>query len=185
MSQAISPPARALRLCFPFLLGIGVAACDHAAPAADAVPEPGVVEATRNGPEGAPPGSCWGRTVSPAVFETVTEQVQVEPAKVNPDGSVAKPPVYRSETHQEMVVARRDNWFETPCPEVLTPEFVATLQRALSARGLYTQEITGTLDDATRAAVQSYQQPTGPDSGVLSLDAARGLGLIAVERDPA
>ncbi|OAN79876.1 peptidoglycan-binding protein [Sulfitobacter sp. EhC04] len=185
MSQAISPPARALRLCFSVLLGIGVAACDHAAPAADAVPEPGVVEATRNGPEGAPPGSCWGRTVSPAVFETVTEQVQVEPAKVNPDGSVAKPPVYRSETHQEMVVARRDNWFETPCPEVLTPEFVATLQRALSARGLYTQEITGTLDDATRAAVQTYQQPAGPDSGVLSLDAARGLGLIAVERDPA
>lgn len=183
MSQAIPHPARILRLCYPLLLCVAIAGCDVTAPAADQPPEPGVLEATRNGPKGAPPGSCWGRTVSPAVFETVTEQIQVEPAKVNPDGSVAKLPVYRSETHQEMVVPRRDNWFETPCPEVLTPEFVASLQRALSARGFYTAEITGTMDDTTRAAVQSYQQPTGPDSGVLSLNAARSLGLIAVERD--
>lgn len=142
-----------------------------------------MVEPTRNGPEGAPPGSCWGRTVSPAVFETVTEQVQVEPAKVNPDGSVAKLPVYRTETHQEMVVERRDNWFETPCPEVLTAEFVSSLQRALAARDLYSGEITGTLDDATRDAVRRYQRAGGPQSGVLSLDAARSLGLIAVARD--
>ncbi|MFC6759366.1 peptidoglycan-binding domain-containing protein [Sulfitobacter porphyrae] len=62
---------------------------------------------------------------------------------------------------------------------------MASLQRALSARGLYAQQITGTLDDATRAAVQRYQKPTGPDSGVLSLETARSLGLIAVARDPA
>ncbi|APE42996.1 peptidoglycan-binding protein [Sulfitobacter alexandrii] len=183
MSQAIIPPARVLRPCLGALFCALLASCDGVAPAADAPPDPGVLEATRNGPAGAAPGSCWGRTVSPAVFETVTEQVQVEPAKVNPDGSVAKLPVYRSETHQEMVVPRRDNWFETPCPEVLTAEFVSSLQRALSARGLFDGAITGKMDDATRAAVQRYQQESGPDSGVLSLEAARSLGLIAVERD--
>tara|TARA_R110002110_G_scaffold48959_7_gene145516 strand:- start:813 stop:1370 length:558 start_codon:yes stop_codon:yes gene_type:complete len=177
--------SRPLGILFPLMACAGLIACDAAGPpAALPPPEPGVLEATRNGPDGAPPGSCWGRTVSPAVFETVTKQVQVKPAKINSDGTIAKPPVYRSETRQQIVTQRRDNWFETPCPEVLTPEFVASLQRALGARGLYAGEVTGVMNMPTRNAVQVFQKPDGPDSGVLSLDAARRLGLIAVERDP-
>ena len=118
------------------------------------------------------------------MIETVTEQVQVKPAKVNPDGTIGSPPVYRTEARQQIVSQRIDNWFETPCPEALSAEFNASLQRALSVRGYYIGQINGEMDAATRAAVQSFQRVDGPDSGVLSLATARKLGLIAVERTP-
>tara|TARA_R110002094_G_C4925641_1_gene211966 strand:- start:1908 stop:2465 length:558 start_codon:yes stop_codon:yes gene_type:complete len=161
-----------------------LAACDLAAPGQNAPPEPGVVEATRNGPPGAAPGTCWGRTVSPAVIETVTEQVQVEPAKVNSDGTIASPPIYKTEASQQIVTKRVDNWFETPCAETLTAEFNASLQRALAVRGYYIGTINGDMDATTRAAIQAFQRIDGLDSGVLSLATARKLGLIAVERTP-
>ncbi|SDF47555.1 peptidoglycan-binding domain-containing protein [Sulfitobacter delicatus] len=180
MTQPLPPLPIPLRAAL-LLACASLAACEAPAPAA-APPEPGVLEATRNGPVGAPEGSCWGRTVSPAVIETVTEQVQIEPAKMNPDGTIVKPPIYKTETRQEIVKARVDNWFETPCPDVLTPEFNSSLQRALQARGYYRGPITGEMDAATRDAVQRYQGAKGPRSGVLSLAAARDLGLVAVPR---
>ena len=127
-------------------------------------------------------GTCYARTTTPAIIETVTEQVEVTPAKMNPDGSIAKPPVYKTETRQEIVRARVDNWFETPCPDVLTVEFNSTLQRALQARGYYSGPITGEMDAATRQAVRRYQARQGPNSEVLSLTTARALGLVAVPR---
>ena len=144
--------------------------------------ERGVFQATRDGPDGAPPGSCWGRTVSPAVIETVTEQVQVSPAQYNPDGTVARPPTYRSEARQMIVTPRVDSWFETPCAEALTPDFIASLQRALAVRRYYEGPITGAMDKDTQAAIRDFQRTTGPDSGVLTLASARQLGLIAVDR---
>lgn len=147
---------------------------------ADAPPEPGVAQATRNGPADAPPGTCWGKTVSPAVVESISETVVVKPAKINPDGTVAELPVYRTEDRQVIVTPRRDNWFETPCPDVLTPEFISSLQRALIARGDYAGGVTGVLDPPTRAAIRRYQSTGGPDSEVLSLESARTLGLVAV-----
>ena len=180
MIKRLSPLQTAYRAAL--LLGcVGLAACETSAPASPP-PEPGVLEATRNGPAGAAKGTCWGRTVSPAVIETVTEQVQIAAAKMNPDDTVAKPPVYKTETRQEIVKARVDNWFETPCPDVLTPEFNSSLQRALLARGFYTGPITGDMDTPTRAAVQRYQSADGPDSGVLALKSARALGLVAIPR---
>ncbi len=176
------PPLRStLQRAALLLLVAGIAGCETATPATPR-PEPGVLEATRNGPAGAAEGSCWGRTVSPAVIETVTEQVEVTPAKMNADGSIAKPPVYKTETRQEIVRARVDNWFETPCPDVLTSEFNSTLQRALQARGFYAGPITGEMDRATRLAVRRYQAKQGPNSEVLSLTTARALGLVAVPR---
>ena len=151
-------PSRSATLRAALLLAIaGIAGCDSTAPATPR-PEPGVLEATRNGPAGAAEGSCWGRTVSPAVIETMTEQVEV------------------------IVRARVDNWFETPCPDVLTAEFNSTLQRALQARGYYAGPITGAMDTATRQAVRRYQARQGPNSEVLSLTTARALGLVAVPR---
>lgn len=170
-----------------FLLAIGVMTlmgCDPAGQANRAnTVEPGVQEPTRDGPEGAAPGTCWGKTVSPAVIQTVSQQVQVKPAKVNPDGTLAALPVYRSEERQEIVTPRRDNWFETPCPDVLTADFVSSLQRALLARGIFKGEVVGEMDQSTRSAVRRFQiSIQGPDSEVLALDTARTLGLIAVER---
>ena len=162
----------------PFLLLASalIAACDSAAP--EGVPVE--VEAPASAPPGASPGTCWGKEITPAVVETVTEQVLLQPAEIDADDTVVRPAIYKTETRQKIVQERAETWFETPCASVLTPEFVATLQRALSARGLYRGAITGQMDMRTRAAIRRYQVPQGLNSGILSVSAARKLGLIAV-----
>lgn len=73
-------------------------------------------------------------------------------------------------------------WFEIPCPDQMTPDFVASLQRALAVRGHYSGPVTGQVNSATRDAVRAYQRENGLDSDVLSLAAAKRLGLIAYSR---
>lgn len=144
--------------------------------------EPAVLTTTATAPPGAKPGTCWGKDVSPAVVETVTEQILVQPAELRSDGSVSQPAIYRTETRQAIVRERKDTWFETPCATLQTPEFVSSLQRALAARALYRGPISGKMDARTRAAIRAYQAPQGLDSGILSMAAARKLGLVAVKR---
>ncbi|MFD0859283.1 peptidoglycan-binding domain-containing protein [Roseovarius aquimarinus] len=143
--------------------------------------EPNLVQTLAEAPPGASPGTCWGKVVTPAVIETVTDQVLIQPPEVLADGTVTQPAIYRTETRQQIVTERQVTWFETPCPADLTPDFVSSLQRALKARTLYRGAITGEMDARTRAAVRSYQVPDGLDSGILSIAAARKLGLVAVE----
>lgn len=148
--------------------------------------EPDVVQMLQTAPPSADPGSCWGKDVTPAVIETVTEQIILQPAEILADGTIAEPAIYKTETRQAIVQERRETWFETPCAADMTPEFTASVQRALKARGLYRGPVTGEMDTRTRAAIRAYQKPQGLDSGILSLAAARKLGLVAVEReDPA
>lgn len=73
--------------------------------------------------------------------------------------------------------------FRVPCPGVMTPEFTASLQRALQARGFHDGAITGRMDAATQAAVRRYQKSLGLDLPVLTLAAAQSLGLVATELD--
>lgn len=146
---------------------------------------PDVSRLSQTAPPGVAPGTCWGKTVTPAIIETVTNQVLVQPTQTLPDGTVTKPAVYNTETRQDIVRARQDVWFETPCEGLQTPEFIASIQRALKARGAYRGQITGTMDTRTRNAVRRFQKKNdGLDSGILSLQTARALGLVAVERDP-
>ncbi len=142
------------------------------------VPPPGLAEA----PPGAPPGTCWGKQVSPAVVETVTEQVQTAPAVTAADGRIVTPARYATETRQSIVEERRVRWIETPCPQDRTPDFIASLQRALMARGLHAGPVTGRMDARTRQAVRRYQAERGLDSNILSLESARALGLVALPR---
>ena len=65
------------------------------------------------------------------------------------------------------------------CPADVTADFVATLQRALKARGLYLLPLTGVLDAATLEAVRRYQASRGFDSPILTLAATRELGIVA------
>lgn len=81
----------------------------------------------------------------------------------------------------EAGAAPRDERIETPCPDQMTPEVVQSLQRALTARGLYGGPVTGVYGKLTSAAVESYQTPRGLPSSVLSLRTARELGLIAYQ----
>lgn len=129
------------------------------------------------GPPDADPTSCYGREVDPAVIETVTEHIMVEPEQLDRNGNIRRPAVFVTATEQRIVEDRRETWFETPCAMETNPTYIASLQRALTARGHYAGAITGVLDRATVEAIRVYQQPQGLDSGVLSLAAARQLGL--------
>lgn len=164
--------------------------CGAQFPASTGAPGPaadlgaGVIRAADlppGGPADAEPGSCWSRDETPARIETVTEQVQLAPAVTAADGTVLRPATWRTETRQRILREREAVWFRTPCPELMTPELIASLQRALAARGLYGGPASGAMDGATRAAVRAFQRPRGLDSAVLSLDAARALGLVAFD----
>lgn len=163
-----------------------MAGCDTPlpTPAFGAMRETGIIRATTtSGPPGARPGSCWARHVSPAIVEIVTEQIMLQPAEVLDDGTVINPAVYKTETHQAIVRERRENWFATPCEDLLTYEFIASVQRALKARRYYGARVSGEMDGRTLAAIRRYQKDQGLDSSILSLKAAQKLGLVAVPRE--
>jgi hypothetical protein len=126
-------------------------------------------------------GTCWAREITPAIYEQVPGQVQVVQAELDPSGRVIRPPVYRNATVPRIVKPRGELRFRAPCPDQMTPEFIASVQRALLARGYYRGAVTGRMDTETVAAVRRYQSENGLDSGHLSLDTARGLGLVAVD----
>jgi hypothetical protein len=136
----------------------------------------------RDAPPGADPASCWGRDFQPARIETITEQIRVRPARLGTDGQVLEPAIFRTETRQTILRDREPLLFPSPCPEVMDAEFLSSLQRALAVRGHYEGPVTGSLDAATRTAIRSFQSPQGLDSAVLSIAAARQLGLV--DTDP-
>lgn len=142
-----------------------------------------IVRLNRPGPPAKPEGACWESDVTPAVIETVTEQVVVAPEVRGADGVVMTPAAYRTDTQTRILRDREEVWFRAPCPADYTLEFVATLQRALKARGYYLLDLTGQLDAGTRDAVRRYQADRGLDSARLSLAAARELGLLPTELD--
>lgn len=141
-----------------------------------------LVRLDQPGPPPGPEGACWASDVTPLVIETVTEQVMVSPERRGPDGQVLQPASFRTDTHQQIVQEREEIWFRAPCAEAWTVDFIATLQRALKARGYYAQPVSGEMDSTTREAVHRFQTERGLDSPQLSLAAARELGIIAADR---
>lgn len=134
---------------------------------------------------GASDGVCQSRVTTPAVIETVTEQVMVQPPVIDSDGTLRSPAAFRTVTRQRIVRERREVEFATPCPELLTPEFTASVQRALQARGYYRGPINGIMDGRTGQAIQQFQRARGDvDTPVLTTASAQALGLVAVPRDP-
>ena len=125
-------------------------------------------------------GTCQAREDVPAIYEQVPGQVQVVQAERAADGTVIRAPIYRNATVPKVVRPRGELRFAAPCPETMTTEFISPLQRALLARGYYTDRITGRKDTNTVAAVRRYQSDNGLESGHLSLETARALGIVAV-----
>ena len=121
-----------------------------------------------------PDGTCFATDETPAVIETVTDQI-AQGATASQDAG------YITQTRQNIIQPRAQIWFRAPCDAELTPDVIATLQRALAARGLYSADPTGMFDPATRAAIRAYQSPRGLNSDRLSLAAARDLGVIAAD----
>ncbi len=131
------------------------------------------------GPAGAEPGTCWGRSITPAVIETVTHQRR----EASEDASA--PALYTTDMHARILRPRSESWFRAMCPEELTPDFIMQLQRALEARGHYDGAASGRIDAATSAAIGEFQATSMDlDSTRLSRAAAQRLGLVAVDREP-
>lgn len=159
-----------------------VSACEMPPSGSNAPKSVQTIGFATDAPEGAAVGTCWGKTISPAVIETVTREVLLKPAQTTASGLIQMPAVYKKEDIQQIVRPRQDTWFETVCPNLLTEDFVASLQRSLSLRGNYMGEVTGLMDDRTRRAIQKFQLGGGFDSGNLTVASARTLGLVAVPR---
>ena len=167
-----------------FGAAIGLTACQQTV-----VPEaPGradlsieLVRLSKPGPPKGPEGACWASDVTPMVIETVTEQVLVSDVRLDNEGRTIAPAVYQSVTRQKIVQEREEIWFRSPCPQEMTVEFIASLQRALKARGLYLLPLSGQMDQPTRAALRRFQSERGLESDRLSLSAARELGLVTSE----
>ncbi len=140
---------------------------------------------TPQAPAGSQPGSCFVRDISPAVVESITEQVQIKPELLDrTTGEVIQQAGYRTDTRQSIVSERAEIMVQTPCPEVQGFAFIATLQRALKARGFYVANVTGIMDARTRRAIRSYQVARGVNSDVLSVQSAVAMGLIATQAPP-
>ncbi len=127
-------------------------------------------------------GGCWATDVVPAQYQSVLEEVVLAPARTDQRGRVVIPAETETRERQVMVAPAEERLFAVPCPQQMDGEFVTTLQRALSARGLHAGPANGTMDAATRDAVRRFQQPQGLNSDILSLSAAQQLGLIVLPR---
>lgn len=170
-----------------------LAACGHEVPG-DPLLTPGalgaaslsgqLIRSDARTPPSSTPGECWANAVTPAVFETDTEHDLVHPAIPAATGRPAEPAEYQTVTRQKIVRDRAQVWFRTPCPEVMTPDFIGSLQRALIARGYYNGPLTGAMDAPTEAALRRYQAQIGLDSAILALGTARLLGLVRYDLGP-
>src|SRR6056297_4119255 len=102
------------------LTGVFLTGCQTSLPS---VSEPALVTRLEEAPPGAAPGTCWGKHVTPAVIETVTEQVQTAPPEIDETGRVIRPARYVTETRQEIVKERTATWLEVPCADQQTADF--------------------------------------------------------------
>lgn len=159
------------------VLVLSLAACETEQPAEEA-PETGVIRAGAT-----PDDPCIATDVSPALIETESVQVLDTEEVLAADGTVITPAVYHSKFSPKIIRDREIIEFEAVCDAEESPEFVATLQRALKARGHLDGDITGKMDSRTKRSVRSYQSSQGLNSDILSLETARDLGLVAYERE--
>ncbi len=134
-------------------------------------------------PEGKP-GACWSQLPGPTTTELVTQTVIAEDAVLDADGTEISPAIYRNVTAPKTVSTGEGSWFERVCDATITPSFVMSLQRALTARTYYGGPANGMLDAKTRDSLRLYQQDRGLDSDVLSLATAQQLGLVAIDLPP-
>ena len=149
-----------LRPLAAIALILTLAACQPTPEVRRAAPAPEAPLAAAEAP------GCWARDTVPALTETVFE---VDAAGTRHPREVVRRPA------EERV-------FAVPCEAEMTEDVIASLQRALTVRGLFSGLVNGVMDAPTREAVRRFQAPLGLDSAILTLDAARALGLIAVPR---
>ena len=91
------------------------------------------------------------------------------------------PAQYETTRTQTITKPRSVTKIDAVCPEDLTPEFVASLQRVFQARGLFFSKITGSMDTPTRRAILNFQIVRGVESATVMKPTAQELGLVVIE----
>ena len=115
----------------PLILALALSGCQPAVPAAPAITslKKELVTKTGNTPPSKGKGICWAEDVTPAIIETVTEQVLLRPEIRGPDGAILRAAVFQSEAAQRIVQDRRAVWFRAPCSDFQEPASAAILPR--------------------------------------------------------
>ena len=160
---------------------LGLAGCQTTGYVPEAPRQANLSKEIRSVKPEAKSGECWAGDTAPLVIETEMKQRQIAPEARDAKGKLLRPATFESVTQQKIVQERGEIWFRSLCPEKMDATFLTSLQRALKARGLYLLPLSGKMDKATRQAVRRYQSPLGLESEVLSLAAARDLGLVVTE----
>ena len=100
---------------------------------------------------------CYFEKITPAEFSTQVETRLVQPEKRDTAGQLVSPAQYETTRTQTITKPRSVTKIDAVCPEDLTPEFIASLQRTFKARGLFSSSITGAMDTPTRRAILNFQ----------------------------
>lgn len=162
----------------------GLLACsapsDITDPIKPSVPAPQVESIPFGEVETTAVGVCFAQAAPQTQTRIITEQVEVLPAVLAADGRILTPAVFRDQSRPATEIIRAGAKFEALCPAEYTPERVRTLQRSLTVRQAYAGPITGTLDEATRAAIRRFQADQGTDSPLLTRSNAEMLGIVPI-----
>ena len=95
---------------------------------------------------------------------------------------MVSPAQYETTRTQAITKPRTVTKIDAVCPEDLTPEFIASLQRAFQARGLFFSTITGSIDTPTRRAILNFQIVRGGESATVMKATAQELGLVVIDQ---
>ena len=124
---------------------------------------------------------CYFEKITPAEISTQVETRLVQPEKRNIAGQLVSPAQYETKRTQTITKPRSVTKIDAVCPEDLTPEFIASLQRAFKARGLFSSTNTGSMDTSTRRAILNFQSVRGVKSATVMKATAQELGLVVVD----
>jgi peptidoglycan hydrolase-like protein with peptidoglycan-binding domain len=105
----------------------------------------------------------------------------VQPEKRDTAGQLVSPAQYGTTRTQTIAKPRSVTKIDAVCPEDLTPEFIASLQRAFQARILFSSAITGSFDAPTRRAIMNFQSVRGVESTTVTKATAQELGLVVID----
>ena len=134
--------------------------------------------------------------VIPARFETVTKEVEVSPAQVvervipaemgtvqvrklvSPamEDVIVIPATYKTVEKRVVTGGGGLEWRDVLCEVNTTPEKIAEIQRALTARG-YAAPADGAFGPQTLRSMESFQRDNGLPVGYLTVSTAEALGV--------
>ena len=124
---------------------------------------------------------CYFEKITPAEISTQVKTRLVQPEKCNNAGQLVSHAQYETTQTQTITKARSITKIDAVCPKDLTSEFIASLQRAFKARGLFSSTITGSMDTSTRRAILNFQNVRGVKSATVMKATAQELGLAVIE----